>query len=221
MVKQPKTSQKGPADDQERPCAGNVLARTELMLVICEEIQRRAWTQTEAAKYLGVGQPRVSDLIQGHVDRFSVDMLLIWLEKLGKEVCIAIKPNLFDYDGNVRLTLYMLGTRDDVALAAVSKLFAGDSTKYELTVVNVLESPQLAADAKIKSTPCLVREWPLPKLTLVGDLSAASIRWQLEIAQRDALENAQVSHDLREAKLDRRESDLDLRELRIQTSESD
>jgi predicted XRE-type DNA-binding protein len=221
MVKRDQSFKKRPAGDKELTSASNVLARTELMLVICEEIRRRGWTQTEAAEHFGVGQPRISDLIQGRIDRFSVDMLLLWLDKLGKEVNIAVKPNVFDYDEKVKLTLYTLGPKDKVAMSAVSKLFGADPATSDLRVVNVLENPQLAADAKIKSTPCLVKEWPLPKLILIGDLSAASIRWQLQVSQRDAMENAHVSHDLREAKLDKRESELAAREKRIQQRDAD
>lgn len=40
-----------------------------------------------------------------------------------------------------------------------------------LEVVDVLQDPQRAEDARILATPTLVREWPLPVRILVGDLS--------------------------------------------------
>ncbi len=64
----------------------HLLARTELMLAITEEIFARRLTQTQASRILKIGQPRVSDLVQGRVERFTVDMLMIFLQRLGKEV---------------------------------------------------------------------------------------------------------------------------------------
>lgn len=44
------------------------------------------FTQREAARVLGISQPRVSDLMRGRIDRFSVDMLIKLLGKAGAEV---------------------------------------------------------------------------------------------------------------------------------------
>ena len=71
--------------------AVNLMARSQLMMTIEETIKRRRLTQKEAAKILGVGQPRVSDLYNGKIDRFTVDMLMQWLVKLGKDVKITVK----------------------------------------------------------------------------------------------------------------------------------
>ena len=43
--------------------------------------------------------------------------------------------------------------------------------RYVLTVVDVLERPQLAEDEKILATPTLVRELPPPLRRIIGDLS--------------------------------------------------
>ena len=68
----------------------NLLARTKLMIMIEQTIKQRKLTQQQAAKLLGVGQPRVSDLFNGKIDRFTVDMLMNWLAKLGKQVTIRV-----------------------------------------------------------------------------------------------------------------------------------
>lgn len=70
--------------------AVNLLARSQLMTEIKEIIKKRKLTQENAAKMLGVGQPRISDLQRGRIDRFTVDMLMKWLAKLGKRVTIKI-----------------------------------------------------------------------------------------------------------------------------------
>jgi predicted XRE-type DNA-binding protein len=70
--------------------AVNLMARTKLMIAIEMTIKDRGLTQAQAAKIFGVGQPRVSDLFKGKIDRFTVDMLMTWLAKLGKQVTISV-----------------------------------------------------------------------------------------------------------------------------------
>ena len=43
--------------------------------------------------------------------------------------------------------------------------------RYHLTVIDVLQQPQLAEDDKILATPTLVKELPEPLRRLIGDLS--------------------------------------------------
>jgi predicted XRE-type DNA-binding protein len=56
--------------------AANMRARAELMRAITEYIRSSGMTQAEAAKTLGVTQPRVSDLMRGKIDVFSLDTLI-------------------------------------------------------------------------------------------------------------------------------------------------
>jgi len=48
-------------------------------------------TQAEAAKMLGVSQPRVSDLVRGKIDLFSIDMLVLMLAKAGLRVTLTTR----------------------------------------------------------------------------------------------------------------------------------
>jgi circadian clock protein KaiB len=45
--------------------------------------------------------------------------------------------------------------------------------RYEMHIIDVLERPQLAEDEKILATPTVVKELPLPRLRIIGDLSDA------------------------------------------------
>ena len=56
--------------------AANMKARAELMRAIAEYIRSSGMTQAEAAKTLGVTQPRISDLMRGKIDMFSLDTLV-------------------------------------------------------------------------------------------------------------------------------------------------
>ena len=50
-------------------------------------------TQSDAAELLGIQQSRVSDLVRGKIDRFSIDMLVKLLAKTGRHVEIKVKRN--------------------------------------------------------------------------------------------------------------------------------
>lgn len=55
-----------------------------------ETIAERGWTQTEAAAELGIGQSRVSDLVRGKWDKFSLDMLVTLATRAGRTVALAV-----------------------------------------------------------------------------------------------------------------------------------
>ncbi len=57
--------------------------RADLMAALRELIEKRGWTQSEAAKRLGTTQPRVSALMKGVWRDFSADMLLILATRVG------------------------------------------------------------------------------------------------------------------------------------------
>ncbi|EKD74683.1 MAG: hypothetical protein ACD_44C00362G0002 [uncultured bacterium] len=73
--------------------ARSLKIRATLMQAIEQEINKRKLTQEKAAKILDVSQPRVSDLIRGKIQLFTIDVLINMLEKLGKSVSITIDKN--------------------------------------------------------------------------------------------------------------------------------
>jgi predicted XRE-type DNA-binding protein len=64
--------------------------RAELMISLRKTIREREWTQEEAAKMLGIGQSRVSDLMRGKWEKFSLDMLITLAIRAGKQIEIAV-----------------------------------------------------------------------------------------------------------------------------------
>ena len=64
--------------------------RAELMADLRQIITDRHWTQMDAAKYLGIGQSRVSDLVRGKRDKFSLDMLVTLAVRAGHHCEIHI-----------------------------------------------------------------------------------------------------------------------------------
>ena len=71
--------------------AENLRLRSELMILLEKQIEARDLTQREAARLLGVTQPRVSDLMRGKIDRFSIDGLIEMLGRAGLEVRISTR----------------------------------------------------------------------------------------------------------------------------------
>ena len=71
--------------------AENLRIRSELMVRLARLIEDRGLTQAEAAKMLGVSQPRVSDLVRGKIDLFSIDMLVLMLAKAGLRVTLTAR----------------------------------------------------------------------------------------------------------------------------------
>ena len=63
-----------------------------LALALEREIVTQKWTQAEAARRIGISQPRVSDLLRGRLDRFSIDALIVYLVRVGVQVRIDTSP---------------------------------------------------------------------------------------------------------------------------------
>ena len=61
----------------------NLRLRADLMIELSRLIDSKGWTQEEAAEIMGVTQPRISDLVRGKIDRFSIDSLISMLGSAG------------------------------------------------------------------------------------------------------------------------------------------
>src|SRR3990172_491736 len=71
--------------------AENLKVRTDLMIELSKLVRARRLTQVKAAKLFGVTQPRVSDLMRGKIQRFSVDSLIDMLGRAGVRVTFTTK----------------------------------------------------------------------------------------------------------------------------------
>ena len=76
------------------------LAKAELVQRIRELIEERKLTQVRAAKLLGLDQPKVSALVRGRVEGYSMDRLFRFLTALGQRVEITIRPNAGKAEAN-------------------------------------------------------------------------------------------------------------------------
>jgi predicted XRE-type DNA-binding protein len=72
--------------------SANLKLRSELMIEISKLIAARRLTQAKAAALFGVSQPRVSDLVRGRIERFSIDTFVAMLGHAGVRVELVLKP---------------------------------------------------------------------------------------------------------------------------------
>jgi predicted XRE-type DNA-binding protein len=69
------------------------LAKATLVQRIRDLITQRKLTQAKAAELLGLDQPKVSALVRGRVEGYSIERLFRFLNALGQRVEITIRPN--------------------------------------------------------------------------------------------------------------------------------
>jgi len=74
--------------------AASLSLRADLMIQIRRLIERRRLTQAAAAKRFGVTQPRISDLVRGKIDLFSIDTLVDMLARAGVRVRLTIQRGI-------------------------------------------------------------------------------------------------------------------------------
>jgi predicted XRE-type DNA-binding protein len=75
------------------PNPEEALAKAELANKIIELIRERKLTQVQAAKVLGVDQPKVSALLRGNLTGFSLERLMRFLLRLGQDIRITVQAS--------------------------------------------------------------------------------------------------------------------------------
>lgn len=72
--------------------AASMKLRAELANEIIERMHERKLTQAKAAELIGVTQPRVSDLMRGRLDLFSLDALVDMADRVGLRTRMVVSP---------------------------------------------------------------------------------------------------------------------------------
>jgi predicted XRE-type DNA-binding protein len=72
--------------------AENMKLRSSLMLALKNHLLHNNISQTEAAKLFGVTQPRISDLMRGKINLFSLDALVNMAAAAGLHLEIRVIP---------------------------------------------------------------------------------------------------------------------------------
>jgi len=68
------------------------LTKAKLVWEIEQIIKSKKLTQIEAAKVMGINQPKVSALMRRKLDGFSVERLIHFLNTLGQDIDIIVRP---------------------------------------------------------------------------------------------------------------------------------
>jgi len=71
--------------------AENMKLRSGVMVVLKDHLARTGLSQSQAAKLFGVTQPRVSDLMRGKINLFSLDALVNMASAAGLHVEIHVR----------------------------------------------------------------------------------------------------------------------------------
>lgn len=72
--------------------AASMKLRAKLANQIIEKMHARKLTQAKAAELAGITQPRVSDLMRGRLNLFSLDSLVDIADKIGLRTKIVVSP---------------------------------------------------------------------------------------------------------------------------------
>lgn len=75
------------------PDADKLKIKTGLVIEIRKAIHRLELTQAEAAKRMGLTQPKVSDMMRGDLSNLSERKLMDCLTRLGYNIEIKVKPS--------------------------------------------------------------------------------------------------------------------------------
>ena len=76
------------------PDAELLQAKADLVHRISVLIEERGMTQMRAAEVLGISQPKISALLHGRLDGFSMDRLVRFLNSLDQDVKISVRPKV-------------------------------------------------------------------------------------------------------------------------------
>ena len=70
-----------------------LFARSQIGFHIYTILKKRGLKQRETSKLLGIAQPDVSHLMNGHFSRFTTDKLMDFLRRLDQKITIQISPH--------------------------------------------------------------------------------------------------------------------------------
>ena len=88
------------------PDPDEALTKAGLAQAIADTIERRGLTQEQAAKLMGLDQPKVSAIVRGRLTGYTQDRLTRCVLALGNDVEITIRPGARDAAvGHLAVTL--------------------------------------------------------------------------------------------------------------------
>lgn len=87
------------------PNADELEIKANLAIKIGQIIKRRGLSQVRAAAVLGIDQPKVSAIVRGHLEKFSIERLCELLTRLGCDVNIRVREKSKSARGRMRIQI--------------------------------------------------------------------------------------------------------------------
>jgi len=78
------------AIEDDAVTAANLKLRSQLMMEVSDYVKQSGFTQSQAAKKLGITQPRLNDVLKGKIEKFTVDRLVNMLAAIGYEISFDV-----------------------------------------------------------------------------------------------------------------------------------
>ena len=72
--------------------AASMHARGQLAIEIRKIIEANGWSQRQAAKEMGIAQPRIAEIMKMRIEHFTIDTLIRYLGKLHHKVSLVVEP---------------------------------------------------------------------------------------------------------------------------------
>jgi predicted XRE-type DNA-binding protein len=72
--------------------AAGMFARGQLAIEIRKIIEGKGWSQRQAAKEMGIAQPRIAEIMKMKIEHFTIDTLIKYLGKLHHKVSVIVEP---------------------------------------------------------------------------------------------------------------------------------
>jgi len=79
------------------------MLKVEIARVITATVKKKGLTQAEIGRIIGVDQAKVSALARGRLGGFSIERLVLFLVKLGRDVTFSISREHAGREGRVRV----------------------------------------------------------------------------------------------------------------------
>ncbi len=83
--------------------AEEMVLKAQLAMKIAETLRKRGWSQQQAAKVLGMTQPKLSGMLRGHFRGISEIKMMECLVRLGRGVKIVVEPESKKTGGRVEV----------------------------------------------------------------------------------------------------------------------
>jgi len=87
------------------PDADELDIKANLAIKIGQIIARRGLSQVKAAAVLGIDQPKVSAIVRGRLEKFSIERLCGFLTRLGCDVNIHVREKRKPARGRMRIQI--------------------------------------------------------------------------------------------------------------------